>query len=219
MAVSRLYRRALLLLLGALGTSASVAGGPMTLRVDPDRTSARFAVASLGVEKGYGRLGRTTGTIGMDAQHRVERVDLEIDTRAVETGWDLRDAFLRSGVMFDTDRYPRMTFHSKRIVYEGSRFTAVEGDVTLRGVTRPARFEVNRLDCAAHAEEARETCGAEVVGRISRGAFGMDFGYPLIGDEVDLEFVVTALQGRDSDDDKQAKDANEPKSMNSALKP
>ena len=197
MAVSRLYRRALLLSVCALGASANVLAGGVTLRVDPDRTSARFAVASLGVEKEHGRLGRTTGSIVMDAQHRVERVDLEIDTRAVATGWDLRDAFLKSGVMFDTERYPRMHFRSKRVVYDGSRFVAVEGDVTLRGVSRPARFEVHRLECDSRAESASETCGAEVVGRISRGAFGMGFGYPLIGDEVDLEFVVIAFRSGD----------------------
>jgi polyisoprenoid-binding protein YceI len=192
MAASRLYRRALLLLLCGLGASANAVAGPVTFRVDPDRTSARFAVASLGVEKEHGRLGRTTGTIAMDAQHRVERVDLEIDTRAVATGWDLRDAFLKSGVMFDTERYPRMHFRSKRVVYDGSRFAAVEGEVTLRGVTRPARFDVQRLECESRTDGGNETCGAEVVGRISRAAYGMDFGYPLIGDEVDLEFVVFA---------------------------
>ena len=154
----------------------------------------------------------------MDAQHRVARVYLEIDTRAVATGWDLRDAFLKSGVMFDTERYPQMRFRSKRILYEGSRFAAVEGDVTLRGVTRPARFEVRHLECASGDEDRREICTAEVVGRISRAAFGMDFGYPLIGDEVDLEFAVTASRARD-EDDKEAKDADESKPVKSALKP
>jgi polyisoprenoid-binding protein YceI len=99
--------------------------------------------------------------------------------------------------MFDTERFPRMHFRSTRVVYDGDRLAAVEGDVTLRGVTRPVRFEVNRLECATRAEGGGETCGAQVVGRISRSAFGMDFLYPLIGDEVDLEFVVTASRARD----------------------
>ena len=135
----------------------------------------------------------------MNAEHKVESIDLEIDTRAVDTGWNLRDAFLRSEVMFDTERFPRMRFHSTRIAYDGARLAAVEGEVTLRGVTRPVRFEVTRLECGARPEDGRETCGAEVVGRISRGAFGMDFAYPLIGDEVELEFVVTAFRVRDAD--------------------
>ena len=88
-----------MLLLCALGASGSVHGAP-AFRVDPDHTTARFAVAQLGVEKEHGRLGRTTGTIEMDAQRRVERVDLEIDTRTVSTGWDLRDAFLRIALGF-----------------------------------------------------------------------------------------------------------------------
>ena len=46
-----------------------------------------------------------------------------------------------------------------------------------------------------------------MVGRISRGAFGMDFAYPLIGDEVDLEFVVTALRDRARTPDEEASDA------------
>ena len=196
----------MLLLLCAFGASGIACGAPVAYRVDPDRTSARFAVASLGVEKERGRLGRTTGTIVMDGEHRVERVDFEIDTRTVDTGWDLRDAFLRSGVMFNASDYPQMHFRSKRIIYEGTRLAAVEGDVTLRGVTRAVRFEVSRLECAA-AEGLSETCGAEVVGRISRGAFGMDFAYPLIGDEVDLEFVVTASRGRDAEDAKESKDS------------
>jgi len=136
----------------------------------------------------------------MNAEHRVERVELDIDTRTVDTGWDLRDAFLRSGVMFDTAHYPRMHFRSKRVVYEGTRLAAVEGDVTLRGVTRPVRFDVIGVECGR--DQSRETCDAEVVGRISRGAFGMDFGYPLVGDEVDLQFVVTASRERDADDPK-----------------
>lgn len=195
--MARATTLALILFLCAVGAGGPADGAPTNLNVDPDRTSARFAVAQLGVEKEHGRLGRTTGTIGMDAQHRVERVDFEIDTRAVATGWDLRDAFLRSGVMFDTERFPRMHFRSTRVVYDGDRLAAVEGDVTLRGVTRPVRFEVNRLECATRAEGGGETCGAQVVGRISRSAFGMDFLYPLIGDEVDLEFVVTASRARD----------------------
>ena len=199
----------LMLLVCVLGATGGAHGAP-ALRVDPERTTARFAVAQLGVEKEHGRLGRTTGTIEMDAQHRVERVEFEIDTRAVSTGWDLRDAFLRSGVMFDTERYPRMQFRSTRVFYEGSRLAAVEGDVTLRGITRPVRFDVRKIECTTRSENGEETCGAEVVGRISRGAFGMDFLYPLIGDEVDLEFHVTASRGRDADETKETKDVKKP---------
>jgi polyisoprenoid-binding protein YceI len=95
-----------------------------------------------------------------------------------------------------------MHFHSTRLVYEGTRLAGVEGEVTLRDVTRPVRFDVLRLECGARPDDAREACAAEVSGRISRSAFGMDFGYPLIGDEVDLAFVVNAFRVRQMDEGK-----------------
>ena len=185
-------------LLGALGASGGASCDAGVFRVDPGNTSARFSVP-LGFVEQQGRLGRTSGTIVLDAQHKVESIDLEIDMASVDTGWGLRDAFLRSDVMFDVGRYPRMHFHSTRLDYDGARLARVEGDVTLRDVRLPVRFEVLRLECGTRPDDGRETCGAEVTGRISRGAFGMDFAYPLIGDEVDLEFVVNAVRIRDVD--------------------
>ena len=191
---------ALLFLLCTLGANSNAWAATGTFRVDPDLTSARFAVEQLAISKEYGRLGRTSGTIVMSAEHKVESIKFDIDTRAVDTGWNLRDAFLRSEVMFNTARFPRMHFHSTRIVYDGERLAAVEGEVTLRGVTRPVKLEVTRLECGTRSEDGRETCGAQVVGRISRAAFGMDFASALIGDEVDLEFVVTAFRAGDAAD-------------------
>jgi polyisoprenoid-binding protein YceI len=190
----------LVVLLGALCACGEASCDASVFRVDSAHTSARFAVPQLGFSTPQGRLGHVTGTIVLDAQHKVERIDLEIDMASVDTGWRLRDAFLRSEVMFDVGHYPRMHFHSTRLVYDGARLAGVEGEVTLRNVTLPVRFDVLRLECGTRPDDGRDTCGAEVSGRISRGAFGMDFAYPLIGDEVDLEFVVNAFRIRDVDE-------------------
>jgi polyisoprenoid-binding protein YceI len=186
----------LLLVLCALGASGAAWSAEDAFRVDPEQTSARFAVPQLGFSKQEGRLGRTSGTIVLDSRQRVESIDLEIETASVYTGWSLRDAFLRSEVMFDAARFPRMRFHSTGLIYEGARLVGVEGEVTLRGVTRTVRFDVAHLECASQPGDYKEYCGAEVTGNISRGAFGIDFGYPLIGDEVALEIVVKAFRAR-----------------------
>jgi len=57
---------------------------------------------------------------------------------------------------------------------------------------------VARVECAIRPDDGREACGAMVTGRISRRAFGMDFAYPLIGDEVALEFELTAFRVGDA---------------------
>jgi polyisoprenoid-binding protein YceI len=100
--------------------------------------------------------------------------------------------------MFDVQRFPRLRFRSTQVSYEGARLVGVEGDLTLRGVTRPVRLDVTHVECAIRLDDGREACGATVSGRISRRAFGMDFAYPLIGDDVELQFEVTALRVGDT---------------------
>jgi len=189
---------ALLALAAWLAASAGARADAGTLLVDSELTRARFVVEYLGMATAHGRFGRTSGTIGVDAQQKVERIDLAIDTESVDMGWDLRDAFVRSEVMFDVQRFPRLHFRSTHVSYEGARLVGVEGDLTLRGVTRPVRLDVARVECAIRPDDGREACGALVTGRISRRAFGMDFAYPLIGDEVELEFEVIAFRARDA---------------------
>jgi polyisoprenoid-binding protein YceI len=194
--MARIAGVSLLFLLGTLGASGVAWSGAHAFRVDSELTSARFAVLEWGFSKQEGRLGRTSGTIVLDSGRKVESIDLEIETASVDTGWSLRDAFLRSEVMFDAVRFPRLRFHSTGFRYEGARLAGVDGEVTLRGVTRPVHFDVTRLECESRSGDERESCGAEVSGRISRAAFGMDFAYPLIGDEVALELVVKAFRSR-----------------------
>ena len=196
--MSRLDGRSLLFVLCALGASGPALGDAGVFRVDPDLTRARFAVLELGFSKQVGRLGRTSGTIVFDARQEIERIDLEIETASVATGWAPRDAFLRSEVMFDAGRFPKLQFHSTGLHYDGTRLKGIEGEVTLRGVTRPVRLDVTRLECRSRPGDGRETCDAKVSGRLSRAAFGMDFGYPLIGDDVELEIVVNVFRIRDA---------------------
>jgi polyisoprenoid-binding protein YceI len=184
----------LLALAGWFAAGAAAQVNPGTLLVDSGLTRARFVVEYLGLATAHGRFGRTSGTIDVDAQQKVERIDLAIDTASVDMGWDLRDAFVRSEVMFDVQRFPRLHFRSTHVAYEGARLVGVEGKLTLRGVTRPVRLDVARVECAIGSDDGREACAATVTGRISRRAFGMDFAYPLIGDEVALAFELTALR-------------------------
>jgi len=185
---------ALLALAAWLVASVAARADPGALLVDADLTRVRFAVEYLGFATAHGRFGRTSGTIDVDAQQRVEHVDLAIDTGSVDMGWDLRDAFVRSEVMFDVQRFPTLRFRSTQVSYAGARLVSVDGDLTLRGVTRPVRLDVARIECAIGPADGQQTCSAAVTGRISRRAFGMDFAYPLIGDEVDLDFEVTAVR-------------------------
>ena len=115
----------------------------------------------------------------------------------MNTGWDLRDSFLRSDAMFDVVQYPAIRFRSTWLAFEGKRLVAVDGELTMHGVTHPVRFDVTRFECGTDPANEGTLCDAVVSGRVSRRAFGMSFAYPIIGDEVSLDFAVTALRVRD----------------------
>ena len=188
------------LLAGALLVATAIAAPPTpTYRVEGSLTEANFSVAQLGLFRQSGRFERVWGTIVLDTARRSGSVDFILDGGSVNTGWDSRDDFIRGEKMFDVEHYPSLRFRSTRLVFDGPALRAVDGEFTLRGVTRPLRLEVKELRCAPLAVARREACHAVVLGQISRAEFGMAFGAPLIGDEVEFEFAVTALRVRDEE--------------------
>jgi polyisoprenoid-binding protein YceI len=180
-----------------LATFADARADTSTFGVVPDRTTVRFAVSQFGFAMQRGRFERTRGTIVLDAERSAGSIDLIVEVGSVDTGWDLRDAFLKSQAMFDVERYPEIRFRSTALAFDGGRVVAVDGEITMHGVTHPVRFDVTRFECARDPANGRAHCDAAVTGRVSRRAFGMAFAYPLIGDEVGLDFAVTASRVRD----------------------
>ena len=174
-----------------------VACDAATFRVATDQTTVAFAVSNLGIGAHEGRFDLAWGTIVLDPERRSGSIEFVVDAGSVDTGWDLRDAFLKSDLMFDVKRYPSIRFRSTRLAFEGPRLVAVDGEMTLHGVTLPVRFDVARMECSAETSPGRDGCGASVRGHISRSAFGMPFAYPLVGDEVTLDFSIKAIRVRD----------------------
>jgi len=183
-----------------LAAAGFASADPAAFRVDPARTSAGFAVSQFGFAVQRGRFDRMWGTIVFDAQRQAGAIDLVIDADSVNTGWKLRDEFLRGETMFDAGRFPALRFRASQFVFADARLVGVDGEATLRGVTLPVRLEVTRFECGIGPADGREACSALVTGRISRRAFGMGFAYPLIGDEVELEFALIAYRVRDERD-------------------
>ena len=194
------FRRPTIRALQALGIAALMELVPapalaaQVYRIDPERTSVVFDVTELGLWQRTGRFGRASGRIDYDTAAETGSVELAVDAASVQTGWDLRDRFVRGENMLDAAHHPVLQFRSTAMQFAQHRLVAVEGALTLRGVTRPIRLDVRNIRCGSSAEDEGERCDAEIVGRISRRAFGMDFAYPLVADDVLLTFAVSAAR-------------------------
>ena len=175
----------------ALGACAARAA-PEVFQVEPEASSAEFAVNHFGVFKQHGRFGGTRGTIVLDAEGHSGSIDLVIDATSLDTGWPARDAWLRGEDMFDVARFPVVRFRSTELVFNESRLTGIAGLLTLHGVTRPVVLNVERMECGRRGNGARDGCGAEAISTIKRSQFGMGYALGWVSDDVELSIQVTA---------------------------
>ena len=167
--------------------------------IDPYHTYPTFAVDHLGVSTMYGRFDKTSGKATLDRAAKAGSIDLTIETASVNTGDSdkgararSRDEHLRSADFFNTAEFPKMTFKSSKVVFAGDNPSAVEGNLTLLGVTHPVTFNIERFKCNPAAGNSKERCGGVAVGKLKRSDFGMKRSIPAISDEVTL---VLAFEG------------------------
>ena len=173
---------------GIPGTAdpARVAAG--TYKVDPAHTQVNWKVNHLGFSLFTGSFADPTGTLVIDPR-RLETARLSITipmTRIVSTS-DALDKHLRTADFFDVARYPTATFVSTRVEPQGQR-ARIAGNLTLHGVTRPVVLDARFVGAGNNPRGNKAlNIGFEATTRISRGAFGMGYGAPAIGDAVDLQ--------------------------------
>lgn len=135
--------------------------------IDAMHSQATFSVAHIWVERVTGTVPIVSGTVTFAAGSAIPTsAEAVLDATRIETGEPDRDRSLLSPDFFDTQRYPRWMFASTRTVPEGDRAFAMEGDLTIHGVTQPVRLTVRIGGTAADPVYHATT-------EIDRHAFGM----------------------------------------------
>ena len=180
--------------LAALALAASFPAAAQVFVVDPAHTFPTFAVDHLGIATQKGRFDATTGRIELDPAKGTASVAIEIDAKSVSTGNPKIDALLRGEDFLDVAAHPKITFRATRVEYKGEAPARIEGELTLRGVTKPLALTVERYACTSKPFLVRITCGADAAGRFSRAAFGISTLAAFVGDEIRLEIQVEAVR-------------------------
>jgi polyisoprenoid-binding protein YceI len=134
---------ALIIVSTALALPLPARAQTTTWTIDAGHSAAQFAVRHMIVSNVKGEFNGPTGTVAFDPANipGTLRVDASIDARTINTRNADRDKDLRSDLFFDVDRFPRITFKSKRTEGEAGRLK-VTGDLTMHGVTREVVLDV-----------------------------------------------------------------------------
>jgi polyisoprenoid-binding protein YceI len=184
-------RLAQVLLFGLCHVGAAQAA---LLEIDSAHTSVHFAASHFDRTWLRGRFMGIKGTVEFDAAQKSGSLDLTIDPDTLDTGLRGLDTILKSAQYFDTKEYTQARFVSSRFEFEGERLLAVQGDLTLHGVTLPVRLQAQRFSCGEvrFLVLRRQVCGGDFHAEIKRSSFGMRHALPDVGDLVLLDIAVEA---------------------------
>lgn len=188
-------RRTLAVLAVALGFATFAAAQVQTWQIDPAHSKPQFAVRHLGISTVRGSFQKVTGTVQYDPGDVTKTVvEATIDTTSVDTGNDSRDNDLRGANYFDVQKFPAMTFKSKRAEAAGQGQIKLTGDLTIKGVTKEVVLMVDGPSAPITDPRGGKHMGAEAATKVSRHDFGVNGGGALIGDEIKITIDVEMKQ-------------------------
>jgi polyisoprenoid-binding protein YceI len=179
----------------ALLTATPVLAEPTTYVVDGAHTYPRFSYSHFGFSTQLSRFDKTSGTVVFDKEARTGAVDIAIDMTSVSTGSDALDKHIQSEDFFDTAKYPAATFKSSKIIFADgneARPVAIEGKLTLKGVTRPVTLEITSFTNRSHPMTQHDAIGANATATIKRSDFNAGKYAPNVGDEVRIDIAIEA---------------------------
>jgi polyisoprenoid-binding protein YceI len=157
-----------------------------TWDIDVAHSEIGFAVRHLMVSKVKGRFGEFSGTIVTGENPLDSSVEATVLLSSVDTGNADRDAHLRSADFFDVDQHTELAYRSTGVVYDDEVGFIVDGELTLRGVTKhvPLNLEIHGFQPTTPFGDSRT--GFTAIGEIDRRDFGVSFNTALEGGGVGL---------------------------------
>ncbi|MFN2506410.1 MAG: YceI family protein [Acidimicrobiales bacterium] len=169
-----------------------------TYEIDPSHSAIEAVGRHLMLTKVRVRFNQFSGAINVTEDPLRSSAHVTVDAASLDTGDEKRDGHLRSEDFLAVDEYPTLEFHSTRLEPSGRRWT-LEGDLTVRGVTRPVSFDViyggavtdpwgnERIAFSASTEIDREDWG--LTWNVALEAGGV-----LVGKKINLDLSIAAVR-------------------------
>ena len=189
-------RRLAVLCVAALAMCTSAFAQAGTWQIDPNHSSAQFAVKHLAVSTVRGAFTKVSGSAKYDpADPSKTSLDATIEANSVDTRVEMRDNDLRSPRFFDVQKYPTITFHSKQVKVVGPGKLQIMGDLTIHGVTKDVVLDVDGPSEPIKDPMGKgQRLGASATTKIKRQDFGITTMGGAIGDEVTITIDTELTQ-------------------------
>ncbi|HUH88599.1 MAG TPA: YceI family protein [Pusillimonas sp.] len=166
---------------------------PQTYVLDQSHTFPRFSYDHMGLSKQILRFNKTSGTVMLDKAAKQAKVDVTIDMTSIDTGFDLFNEHIQAADFLDTAQFPTATYKSTKVVFEGDKPVSIEGDLTIKGITKPVTLDVTSFFNGPHPMMKKDTVGANATAVIKRSEFNAGKFAPGVGDEITLDIALEAI--------------------------
>ena len=178
----------------AAALAAPAVAAPETYVLDSAHSFPRFSYNHFGYSTQVSRFNKTTGKIIYDKEAKIASVDIVIDTTSVDSGFPVFNEHLRSEDFFDTAKYPTATFKSTKVIFEGDKPSAIEGKLTIKGISKPVTLTVTTFHAMPHPTNKKDAIGANAFTTVKRSEFNAGKYAPNVGDEIRIDLGVEAIK-------------------------
>ena len=184
-----------------LMSTAATAPTAVAYTIDPAHSGAGFKIRHLMVAYIRGGFGGVTGDVILDPTNSANtKIKASINATTLHTQDEKRDAHVKGADFLETDKYPTITFVSKKVTPDGKDRWKIVGDLTLHGVTKEATLDVESAGVEAKDPWGDLRTGAEATAVIRRSDYDLKFNAPLetggvmLGDDVHVHLDIELIK-------------------------
>ena len=177
-----------------IAASSAALAAPETYVIDTGHTLPRFSYDHFGFSVQMSRFDKTSGKIVFDSAAKTGSVDVVIDTKSVDSGYPVFNGHLQGEDFLDTAKYPTATFKSTAVHFNGDAPATIDGELTLKGVTKPVTLVVSSFKHGVNPVVNKDEIGANASTTVKRSDFGAGKYAPYVGDDVTITIAVEALK-------------------------
>lgn len=165
----------------------------MHYQLNPEHTSVIVAWNHFGFSNPTADIPDATGTLVFDKdQPEASRVDVTLPVSKIDSHVAALTKEFKGAEYFDTAKYPTATFHSTKVVAKGDNKFDVEGNLTLKGITKPVTLHATLNKQGEHPMVKKQAIGFDATGTIKRSDFKLDKYVPAVSDDVTLTLSTEA---------------------------
>lgn len=167
-----------------------------TWQFDPYHTQVEFSAKHLGMMTVRGHFAEVSATGNIHPEDpEASSVEVVISAASIHTNHEVRDNDLRSSNFLEVDKYPTMTFTSTSVRSLGNDTYAVNGDLTIKGTTKPVTLDLTRLGEFNDPGMMGHRIAYTATTRIDRRDFGLSFNMLLDGRLVVSNDIAVSIEG------------------------